>query len=1165
MNETSSPAGPDELALVEFIAEYESAADRPAVLARAAADHPHLAGELAGFAELYDRMQEAGAAPAPPQRLEAGRQLGPFLIRRLIGAGGMGEIYLADQVGLDRPVAVKVVRRGRASPELQERFLQEQRVLAKLHHTHIVPIHAAGEEGDLQYFAMPYIEGAALHHVVRAVRDRATTAPGSRTQLSSVVGSLVEARDLRPADAPTGAAPAHAAAPGRLALGLAYFRSVAELLAEAAEALHHAHEKGFVHRDVKPSNLIVDRSGKCWIIDFGLTGCLGPAPAPGANGAAHRTAGPLGTWSYMAPEQYAGRADRRADVWGLGVTLYELLTLRRAFDGETFDAIRRQVLAGSPPRMRGLVPQLPRDLEAICDRALQKGPAKRYATAQELADDLRRWLRYEPTRAGGAWALRRAGLWARRNKGWAAALAAVLAAGLTVASLGVSGARARADLAEQAARHRERELLLQQAQQLRLTPHKQGWAEGVRGRLSEAARLRPGDDARNELAAASAGLDARLFKDLPMPGVTALAFDADGRRLLAAGWAERSAAGVTEHPTHLWDAATDETTVSRQPGEGPVAFRDGVPLQLLAPTDRRPTLLLWDVSGQKAVGEFPLPAGAKAEAKWLALAADGRRLAAAVELPGGKRSVLVWSADSPKPVCTLDAPAERLAFATGAPLLATGDGDGAVSVWSLPTGERLAAFADRRVAVKSLAFGRFPRLRDPEHRRPGPGQGWLLAAGDAGGNISVWDLETQSVQTHLHGSHFDVHGLAFGPDGTVLASTGRTETRLWDVATGRLLLRLSTGNWMPAVAFAPDGRRLAVGHISIFGSLGRAHVWELQEGRGISTLRGLAGQVVRTWFSPDGRRVAALAHDWQAAVWDADTGRLLRLLDVPRGLYADNAALAFSPDGRRLAFSAGVAAREWEIDTGRDLGAWPLRPGLLDALAFVPDGRLILAREENDDGQDYPTTSRTPWPKHRRRLRVHELAGGAGPKLLAEITDLDRHLFGTAISPDGRFLAADGSSGPPAPGERSTRVYDPLTGAPRLTLAVPPGDSGSIPVIDPTGTVLAYRPRDDSQAAALVRLPSGEPLGLVSNGLTGLGPGGRWVARSDGVTRSGIELYRGTAAEPVVTLNLDGTGLPQVVFDVAGTHLAWGNADGSVNVCDIEAVRRRLTALGLGW
>ena len=218
-------------------------------------------------------------------------------------------------------------------------------------------------------------------------------------------------------------------------------------MADAGDALHHAHQAGVIHRDVKPSNIMVDTHEHCWVLDFGLAAYQaarnGEAHPDGPGGSTDGAAsGVMGTPRYMAPEQFQEQADERTDVWGLGVTLYELLTLRPAF------ASRAQIESSEPPRPGEFVSNLPRDLEAICLKALRKDPEQRYTTAREFADDLRRWLAHEPVRARPAHTLRRLTLWSRRNPGWSTAAALTLALFLGAAGGGIALEAVRAAAAE---------------------------------------------------------------------------------------------------------------------------------------------------------------------------------------------------------------------------------------------------------------------------------------------------------------------------------------------------------------------------------------------------------------------------------------------------------------------------------------------------------------------------------------------------------------------------------------------------------------------------------------------------------------------------------------------------------------------------------------------
>ena len=349
--------------LVRFLTELEGATDCEQVLELFSAQYPHRVAEFREMLELgriLDRSAE-GVDESLPKRL------GDFRIIRKIDSGGMGIVCEAIQDPLDRRVVVKIIRRGRTSPESRERFLREQRVLASMHQTHIVPVFAAGEEGPIQYFAMPHIDGVNLSRLIHTAHERESNHTGkSMPQLEDLVETAMALETTlatvpmpeRTAlenceDAPTKKLQVDSAEPTLLAtdpdrdlcpkpallLSADYLHSVARIMRDVAESVHHAHERGFVHRDLKPSNIMVDSAGQSWLIDFGLARHVsgnGEAVAePEVTGSelhAIKTVGPLGTPGYMAPEQRAGgQIGVWTDVWGLGATLYELSTLHRAY------------------------------------------------------------------------------------------------------------------------------------------------------------------------------------------------------------------------------------------------------------------------------------------------------------------------------------------------------------------------------------------------------------------------------------------------------------------------------------------------------------------------------------------------------------------------------------------------------------------------------------------------------------------------------------------------------------------------------------------------------------------------------------------------------------------------------------------------------------------
>jgi serine/threonine protein kinase/Tfp pilus assembly protein PilF len=423
------PAPPAENPdLIRAVEEYAAALeaggrpDRQAFLAR----HPALSAELA---ECLDGLEFVAAAaselgpeapgggraaaeePPPPFPLEG------YRIVRELGRGGMGIVYEAVEVALGRRVALKLLPSAAALDFRQlQRFKHEARAAALLHHESIVPVYAVGSERGVHYYAMQYIEGVNLAAVVGRLRQRSGL-------------FMVDGPD-RPADSPSDAAAALSTQHD--SDRPAYFRSVARLGVQAAEALEHAHQMGVVHRDVKPANLLIDARARLWITDFGLALCQG-------EGGLTRTGDLVGTLRYVSPEQALGRrglVDHRTDVYGLGVTLYELLTLEPAYPGGDRQELLRQIAFEEPRPARRLNPALPVELDTILLKAMAKEPTARYATAQELADDLRCFLDDRPIRARRPTLFDRATKWGRRHKAAVGAVAALVAVALV--ALGVS-------------------------------------------------------------------------------------------------------------------------------------------------------------------------------------------------------------------------------------------------------------------------------------------------------------------------------------------------------------------------------------------------------------------------------------------------------------------------------------------------------------------------------------------------------------------------------------------------------------------------------------------------------------------------------------------------------------------------------------------------------
>jgi serine/threonine protein kinase len=434
-------------------------------IASLALQHPEYAEQLQRLVPAFEALVDLGATAArqPVQAIAnhgmaelAPRVLGDYRIVREIGRGGMGVVYEAEQRSLNRRVALKVLPMAAALDARQfQRFQLEAQAAACLHHNNIVPVFAVGTEGGVPFYAMQFIEGRSLAEVIQELRraDGLNEEPpphvceaGPRLadlSTTALARSLVSGQaPTRHADGPTephGTVPPGEAQdqvpvgrkPSKVASSTRtrdYCRNVARLGLQAAEALDHAHTRGILHRDIKPANLLLDAEGRLWVTDFGLAQIQG-------NHGLTLSGDILGTLRYMSPEQALARRvviDGRTDVYSLGVTLYELLTLQPAFDGKDRTEILRKIESDEPTSLRKLNASVPQDLETIVLKAMAKEAAGRYATAQELAADLKNFLEDRPIRARRPGLLDRAARWSRRHRPVVTTSALLLALGTAV-------------------------------------------------------------------------------------------------------------------------------------------------------------------------------------------------------------------------------------------------------------------------------------------------------------------------------------------------------------------------------------------------------------------------------------------------------------------------------------------------------------------------------------------------------------------------------------------------------------------------------------------------------------------------------------------------------------------------------------------------------------
>ncbi len=467
--ETGDAPSPERL-----IAQHPAIADR----LRACLASLQIVGQM-GRSEVNVRS-EMDARP-PDQTAGPAEQLGDYRVIRQIGRGGMGVVYEAEQVSLGRRVALKVLPFASALDHRQlQRFKIEAHAAALLHHTNIVPVFSVGSERGVHYFAMQFIDGRTLAAVIAELRSLAGKEPAKESigDVSTVDPSphsphaahgrreagipprgsatSIGSDAKRQSDRATTAAAAGSLSTDRSNRSPEFFRTVAQLGLQAAEALEHAHQNGIVHRDIKPANLLIDERRNLWVTDFGLARF-------GEDTGLTMSGDMLGTLRYMSPEQAMGRRcliDHRTDIYSLAATLYELLTLQPVFDGQDRQELLRQIAFDEPRPITRVNQSVPAELETIVHKALAKNPAERFDTAQEFADDLRRFLEDRPIHARRPSIRQRVAKFARRHRAVVQSLAGafvVLAIVSSISAVSLWQERGRTnDALKNEARQRER-------------------------------------------------------------------------------------------------------------------------------------------------------------------------------------------------------------------------------------------------------------------------------------------------------------------------------------------------------------------------------------------------------------------------------------------------------------------------------------------------------------------------------------------------------------------------------------------------------------------------------------------------------------------------------------------------------------------------------------
>ena len=457
MTDANVERDPVEVLAEEFV-ERQRRGEDPSV-SEYAAKYPQWADEIrelfptiAIVERLKAHKEQSGSGRASLGGLKLER-LGDYRILREIGRGGMGIVFEAEQESLGRRVAIKVLPRpALLDPRHVKRFEREARIAAGLHHTNIVEVFGVGEQDGLHYYVMQFISGVGLDRIISRLRQLtrgdsphepgaaanvAAKSPADVGELDEIIQSLLRGagspRAERNSDEETVDLSLSQVSDARsFRIKSGYWRTVAEIGLQVADALHYAHTQGTLHRDIKPANLLRDAHGVVWLSDFGV------AKAVQSDNLTH-TGDMTGTLRFMAPEQFSGKVDARSDIYSLGLTLYELLTLRPAYDEADRNRLIYRITHGEPAPPRRINPQIPRDLETVILKAISRDPDRRYPSAAALAADLRCFLEDRPIQARRASSVERLWRWSRRNRAVASLAGTTLLLVLLVAIVATAG------------------------------------------------------------------------------------------------------------------------------------------------------------------------------------------------------------------------------------------------------------------------------------------------------------------------------------------------------------------------------------------------------------------------------------------------------------------------------------------------------------------------------------------------------------------------------------------------------------------------------------------------------------------------------------------------------------------------------------------------------
>jgi WD40 repeat protein/serine/threonine protein kinase len=1047
-------------------------------------------------AEQWAARSQAEEPPAETPSGPARRTLGEFELLSELGQGGMGKVYRAWQPSLGRQVALKVLLHS-GDAKAEARFRREIRALGRVDHPHLIKIYTSGAEGEQWFYAMELVEGATLAAVCDELQTRASSVtevdlPAWQQTLSAVCEEARQAEKplggTPPDQPPSLPAPRTETAPVPLG-GPDYLSHIVELIRQVAEAAEALHEGGILHRDIKPGNIMVSVNGaQAVLMDLGLAQL-----ADEVEGRLTRTRQFVGTLRYASPQQVlaVGTLDRRSDVYSLGATLWELLTLRPLYGAteqmptpELMEKIQRE----EPERPRRHHPRIARDLEAIVLKCLEKDPKRRYSRARELAEDLQRFQNGEPVQARPVGSLERGLRWMKRRKALTALLGVSVLAAITLVVMMFSlalislergmrrqlmHALAEAEVQRDDA-NEQRELVRRVSYGANIRLADLAWRdnrmEDMR-RLLEPYRPIMVNDPNQTIIVNDPNQKLRGFEwdnlcrlcdgDLPVlrghtAKVNCVAYSPDGQRLASASGGDE-AEETGDKTVRIWDATTGQellTLRGHRRGVTSVAFSPDSQ-RLASASDR--TVKAWNaITGQ----ELRTFTGHNGEVYSVAFSPDGQRLASA----GVDQTVKLWDATTGQELRTLTGHTDdvySVAFSPDSRRLASASADKTVRVWDATTGQELRTLTGHTTRVYSVVFS-------PDGQR-------LASAGgvwNEPGELKVWDASTGEQIRSLHGHTDLVRSVAYSPDGRRLASASDDKTvKIWDAITGQEIGTLK-GHFgiVLSVAYCPDGQRLASAGLDRI-----VRVWDATTSQELRTLTGLTNMVWSLAFSPDGQRLVSVSLDEtekvRVKVWDAITGHELRTL---QGDTDEVGGVVYSPDGQRLASAnRDGTVKVWDATTGQELRTLTGHSRSVSCVTYSPDGQRLASTSQDGTVKVWDAaTGQEMRTFHGHQHRVFRVVFSPDGQRLAAACDneivevwdattgqelhmLHGHtseVYSVVYSPDGQSLAS-------ASWDRTVKVWDATTGQELRTLT---GHSGPVSCVaySPDGQRLASASQD---------------------------------------------------------------------------------------------------------